>query len=181
MAQRGAVVKDVSLPHAHLGRTTQRVIMFGEAYAYHQTNLARQADRYGKHTRGQLLQGALYSAADYVQAQRVRSMLKREALAVMAEVDVLAMPTMVGLATVFEGYEPDSTRRAPTFMALWNLTGQPAASLCCGFSHDGLPIGMQIVGKPFDESTVLRVGNAYQQHTDWHMRMPRVAREVQPA
>jgi aspartyl-tRNA(Asn)/glutamyl-tRNA(Gln) amidotransferase subunit A len=181
MAKHGAVVKEVSLPHAHLSRTTQRVIMFAEAYAYHQTNLARQANRYGKHTRGQLLQGALYSGGDYVQAQRVRSVLKREALAAMADVDVLVVPSTVAVATVFEGYEPDSTRRAPTFMAVWNLTGQPAASLCCGFSQQALPIGMQLVGKPFDESTVLRVGDAYQQLTDWHTRLPDVAREAQPA
>jgi aspartyl-tRNA(Asn)/glutamyl-tRNA(Gln) amidotransferase subunit A len=127
------------------------------------------------------LQGALYSAGDYVQAQRVRSVVKREALAAMADVDVLIMPTSVSVATVFEGYDPDTTRRLPTFMAMWNVTGQPAASICCGFSSQGLPIGMQIVGKPFDEATVLRVGDAYQQVTDFHTRTPELAREVQTA
>jgi aspartyl-tRNA(Asn)/glutamyl-tRNA(Gln) amidotransferase subunit A len=174
-------VKDVSLPHAALSRTAQRVIMLGEAYAFHQTNLAAQAYRYGQHTRRQLLQGALYSAGDYVQAQRVRSVVKREALAAMADLDVLIMPTSVSVATVFEGYDPDTTRRLPTFMAMWNVTGQPAASICCGFSSQGLPIGMQIVGKPFDEATVLRVGDAYQQVTDFHTRTPELAREVQTA
>jgi aspartyl-tRNA(Asn)/glutamyl-tRNA(Gln) amidotransferase subunit A len=181
MAQHGATVKDVRLPHASLSRTVQRVIMFGEAYAFHQTNLAKQAHRYGQHTRRQLLQGALYSAGDYVQAQRIRSVLKREALAAMADLDVLIMPTSVAVATVFEGYDPDTTRRAPTFMAMWNVTGQPAASICCGFSSQGLRMGMQIVGRPFDEATVLRVGDAYQQLTDWHTRTPEVAREVQTA
>src|SRR5919202_493881 len=90
-------------------------------------------------------------------------------------------PTMLNVAPTFEGYDPDAMRRAPTFTAIWNLTGLPAASVCCGFSNAGLPIGMQIVGKPFDEAMVLRVGDAYQQLTDWHTRTPESTRQVQPA
>jgi aspartyl-tRNA(Asn)/glutamyl-tRNA(Gln) amidotransferase subunit A len=60
----------------------------------------------------------------------------------------------------------------PSYMSIWNLTGQPALSVCCGFSSSGLPIGLQLVGKAFDEPTVLRVGDAYQQITDWHTRTP---------
>ena len=66
-------------------------------------------------------------------------------------------------------------------MGIWNATGQPAASLCCGFSSkEGMPIGLQIIGRPFDEATVLRVGDTYQRLTDWHLRMP-VLREAQAA
>ena len=60
----------------------------------------------------------------------------------------------------------------PSFTGPWNLVGQPALAIPCGFSASGLPLSMQIVGKPFDEATVLRVGDAYQQLTDWHLRMP---------
>jgi aspartyl-tRNA(Asn)/glutamyl-tRNA(Gln) amidotransferase subunit A len=181
LARAGAVVRDVALPHAAAARIAQRVIMLGEAYAYHQADLARQPHKYGKYTRRQVLQGALYSAADYVQAQRMRSIVVAEVREVMQDVDVLITPTSVTVAPIFEGYDPDSMRRAPSYMAMWNVTGQPAASVCCGFSTEGLPIGLQIVGKPFDEATVLRVGDAYQRLTDWHLRMPADVAEVQPA
>jgi len=172
---------DVDLPHASIAATAQRAVMFGEAYAYHQPDLQSRPEVYGKYTRQQLHLGALYSAADYVQAQRVRSLFKEEALRALSQVDVLVVPTMLNVAPTFEGYDPDAMRRAPTFTGLWNLAGLPAASVCCGFSSVGLPIGMQIVGKPFHEATVMRVGDAYQQLTDWHLRTPTLAREVQPA
>jgi aspartyl-tRNA(Asn)/glutamyl-tRNA(Gln) amidotransferase subunit A len=180
LARAGAVVKDVDLPHAQLSRIAHRVIMLSEAYAYHQNDLARQPEQYGKHTRRQLLQGALYSGADYVQAQRIRSVINAAVLEAMADVDVVISPMSTSLAPLFEGYDPDITRRTRSYSSLWNLTGQPAASVCCGFSSEGLPIGMQIIGKPFDEATVLRAGDGYQHLTDWHTRRP-VTREAQPA
>ncbi len=181
LGRAGATVKEVSLPHAADARIAQRVIMLGEAYAYHQKDLQQQPEVYGKNTRRQIVQGSLFSAADYVQAQRLRSIVKAEVLTAMADVDVLLTPTSLTVASAFEGYDPDGMRRLPSFTSIWNLTGQPAASVCCGFSSEGLPIGLQIVGKPFDEATVLRVGDAYQQLTDWHTRRPAAAREVQPA
>jgi len=181
LTDAGATVKDVVLPHAAVARVAQRVIMLGEAYAYHQANLAQQPMNYGKWTRRQLIQGAIYSAGDYVQAQRMRSIVKTEVAEKMVDLDVLVTPTSVSPASIFEGYDPESTRRSPSFMAIWNLTGQPAASVCCGFTNAGLPIGLQIIGKPFDEATVLRAGDAYQQLTNWHTRTPDVSRQVQPA
>ena len=178
MAAAGAVVVDVGLRHAEVARVAARVIMCSEAYAYHEPDLQTRPELYGKYTRGQIQQGAFFSAADYVQAQRVRSAVKEDMLRVMSELDVLITPTMLTVAPQFEGYEPDSMLRSPSFMSMWNVTGQPAASVCCGFSQAGLPIGMQIVGKPFAEATVLRVGDAYQQLTDWHTRTPARATEV---
>jgi aspartyl-tRNA(Asn)/glutamyl-tRNA(Gln) amidotransferase subunit A len=90
----------------------------------------------------------------------------------MADLDVLVTPTSLVTAPAFEGYDPDSMTRMPSYMSIWNVTGQPALSVCCGFSSAGLPIGMQIVGRAFDEPMVLKVGDAYQQRTDWHTRTP---------
>ncbi len=178
MAAAGATVVDVLLPHASLGRNAQNAIMLGEAYAYHERDLQTRPEVYGKWTRQQLRKGVLYTAADYVQAQRVRSLIKHEAAAALAEVDVLVMPTAIGVAPAFEGYDPDALADAPSFMAIWNLTGLPALSICCGFSETNLPIGMQLVGKPFDEPTVLKIADAYQRITDWHTRTPFVQLEV---
>jgi aspartyl-tRNA(Asn)/glutamyl-tRNA(Gln) amidotransferase subunit A len=168
----GARVIDVDLEHAAIARGAQRVIMFGEAFAYHQRDLQQRPELYGKYTRLQLRQGAMFSAGDYVQAQRVRSLIQREAQRALSEVDVLIVPSMLGTAVRFDKYDPDTLLRQPSFMAIWNLTGLPALSIGCGFSAGGLPIGMQIVGKAFDEPTVFKVADAYQRLTDWHTRTP---------
>jgi aspartyl-tRNA(Asn)/glutamyl-tRNA(Gln) amidotransferase subunit A len=180
MAAAGATVVDVVVPHAALARNAQGAIMFGEAFAYHEADLRTRPELYGAFTRQQLRQGALYSAADYVQAQRVRSLIKQEVAAALAEVDVLVTPTMLGLPPAFAGYDPASLMRLPSFMGIWNLTGNPALSVGCGFSsaEPRLPIGLQIVGKPFDEPMVFKVGDAYQRLTDWHLQVPPVAAEV---
>jgi aspartyl-tRNA(Asn)/glutamyl-tRNA(Gln) amidotransferase subunit A len=172
LARAGASVVDVAFPHAALARPAQRVTMFGEAYAYHETDLRERPQLYGQYTRQQLRLGALFTAADYVQAQRVRRFIKDEAVKALADVDVLVTPTMLGVAPTFASHDPERMLREPTFMAIWNLTGLPALSVCCGVSAEGLPIGLQIVGKPFDEPMVFKVGDAYQRMTDWHTRRP---------
>jgi aspartyl-tRNA(Asn)/glutamyl-tRNA(Gln) amidotransferase subunit A len=181
LAAAGASVIDVPFAHAAIARDAQRVIMFSEAYAYHELDLQERSEKYGKYTRQQIQQGAFFAAADYIQAQRVRALVKAEAEQALAAVDVLITPTMLTVAPTFEGYDPDAMRRQPTFTGIWNLTGLPALSVCCGFSAAGLPIGMQIVGRAFDEPTVLKVGDAYQLLTDWHTRVPELAREGQLA
>jgi aspartyl-tRNA(Asn)/glutamyl-tRNA(Gln) amidotransferase subunit A len=124
----------------------------------------------------------MFSGPDYVQAQRVRSLIKAEVAQAMANVDVLITPTMLGVAPRFDAYDFEGSMRQPTFMGIWNLTGSPAMSICCGFSSGSngtLPLGMQIVGKPFDEPTVFRAAYAYQQLTDWHNRQPEPVWEAQ--
>ncbi len=178
MKQAGASVTEVRLPHADEARIAALLTMFSEAYAYHEPDLQQRPELYGKYTRQLLRLGALYTAADYVQAQRVRSLIKAEAQAALAEVDVLITPTMLTTAPTFAEYSLDALVSRPMFTPIWNLTGLPALSVCCGFSPAGLPIGMQIIGQPFAEPTVFKVGDAYQQLTDWHTRRPRLAGEV---
>jgi aspartyl-tRNA(Asn)/glutamyl-tRNA(Gln) amidotransferase subunit A len=181
LAAAGARVLDVELPHAAVAQHAQRAIMFGEAYAYHEPDLQARPELYGKYTRQTIQQGAFYSAADYVQAQRARAFFCDEVARVLAEVDVLVTPTALNVAPTFADYDPDAMRALPSFMGQWNLTGLPALSIGCGFSEVGLPIGLQIIGKPFQEPMVFKVGDAYQRLTDWHTRRPEVAQEVQLA
>ena len=108
----------------------------------------------------------------------MRGLIKVEALASLSDVDALITPTMIGTAPTYEGYDFESQVKMPTFMGIWNLTGMPALSVCCGFSSNTLPIGMQIVGKPFDEPTVFKIGDAYQQLTDWHTAVPDAVKEA---
>jgi aspartyl-tRNA(Asn)/glutamyl-tRNA(Gln) amidotransferase subunit A len=181
LAAAGATLVDVQLPHAAIAQNAQRVIMLGEAFAYHEPDLQSRPELYGKYTRQTLQLGVFYSAADYVQAQRVRSLVKDEVANVLAGVDVLVTPTALNVAPTIEGYDPDAMRALPSFMGMWNLTGSPALSVGCGFSAAGLPIGLQIIGRPFDEPMLFKVGDAYQHLTDWHTRTPQVVQEVQLA
>ena len=86
--------------------------------------------------------------------------------------DLLVSPTMTQPAAAFEGYDASSTVRGPSFTAPYNLTGLPAISVPCGFTADGLPVGMQIAGKPFDEPGVIRAAYAYQQQARWYEQHP---------
>ena len=181
MESAGATLVDVSIQHASLARLAQRTIMFAEAYAYHEPDLQSRPELYGKYTRQSIRQGAFFTAPDYVQAQRVRSLVKTEVVQALSNVDVLITPTMLGVAPTFESYDFEGSIKQPTFSGIWNLTGSPAMSVCCGFSSSGLPIGMQIVGKAFGEPTVFKVGDAYQSITDHHLALPQSVKEVQLA
>jgi aspartyl-tRNA(Asn)/glutamyl-tRNA(Gln) amidotransferase subunit A len=173
MEATGATLVDVSIPHAETARQASRVTMMAEAYAYHEPDLKSKPELYGKYTRQSFQLGAFFSAADYIQAQRVRPLVRQEcaeAFATDGGVDVLIVPTMASVAPTFAGYDPDAMMRSYGFTPIWNLTGLPALSIPCGFSAGGLPIGMQVVGRPFAEPTVFKVADAYQQITDWHLR-----------
>jgi aspartyl-tRNA(Asn)/glutamyl-tRNA(Gln) amidotransferase subunit A len=178
MKAAGATIVDVKIPHAAIARHAQRVIMFAEAYAYHEPDLQTKPELYGKYTRQQIRQGTFFTAPDFVQANRVRGLIKAEALAALADVDVLITPTMLSTAPTYAGYDFEAQIKQPTFTGIWNLTGMPALSVCCGFSSNTLPIGMQIVGKPFGEPTVFKVGDAYQGLTDWHLVVPESVKEA---
>jgi aspartyl-tRNA(Asn)/glutamyl-tRNA(Gln) amidotransferase subunit A len=124
--------------------------------------------------------GFTVSAVEYLQALRLRPKVTREFIAAaFAEADVLVTPTTPEPAPTYAaakaGSVEDVIARIGAFTRLtrmFNTLGLPALSLPCGFSNDGLPIGLQIVGRPFDEATVLRVGHAYEQATEWHRRRP---------
>ena len=92
--------------------------------------------------------------------------------------DVLIVPTMASVAPTFAGYDPDAMTRSYSFTPIWNLTGLPAISIPAGFSEGGLPIGMQVVGRPFDEPTVFKIADAYQQITNWHLTIPPLAQDL---
>ena len=172
MEDLGAHVEEVSLPSLEHVRAANSVIMVSEAYAYHEPNLKTRPQDFGEIVRGRFRVGALMSAADYLQAQRVRTMARREFASVMKEVDLLVTPTMTQPAAAFEGYDPSSTVRGRSFTAPFNVTGLPAISVPCGFTEDGLPIGLQIAGKPFDEPGVIQAAYTYQQHAGWYNTRP---------
>ncbi len=181
IADAGATVVEVNLPHADAAWMAGRITSSSEAYTYHLPDLRTQPEQYGRYARRSIMFGSLFSSSDYVQAQRFRSIFNAECRAVLGpQADVLVMPTMTDVAPTFAGYDVGGSRISPGFMPPWNVTGLPAISVPCGFSEGGLPIGMQVVGRAFDEPTVFKVAEAYQRLTDWHARVPEIVKEVQP-
>lgn len=170
----GADIVDVTVPLYDEVTTAVMVTMFGEGLAHHRQRLGQRWERYLAGTRELLALGALATAADYVQAQRVRREAQRRLASVFAQVDLIAEPTAEIGAPTFERLEADGVlevfQRVNT--AYWNGVGNPALAVPMGGSSDELPLSLQLVAPAFHEQTLLRVGDAYQRVTDWHLRCP---------
>lgn len=175
----GATIVEVDIPHIEHAGTASGLLHLAEAAAYHDDDFTTRPELFTPETRRNLEMGQTVLARDYLQAQRYRELLGRSFRDVLATVDVLAMPTISILATRIED-ETVSIRgqEKSTHLSMlhntepFDLTGLPALSVPCGFSESRLPVGLQIAGRPFDETTLLRVGNAFQNATDWHRRRP---------
>jgi len=166
----------VELPDVALTFAVGRAVQRPEASAYHQKTLRATPELYEDETRRDLELGALYLATDYLQGQRVRAQLRERWLAVLREVDVLITPTVPVAAPPVpaEGGGGSGVVKGTLLRNTYpfNLVGFPALSVPCGFTSAGLPIGLQIVGRPHEDLTVLRVGHYYQQASAWQTRRP---------
>jgi aspartyl-tRNA(Asn)/glutamyl-tRNA(Gln) amidotransferase subunit A len=171
LRELGAEVRDVTIPSLH---TTPAflLILMAEAFAYHERDLREHPELYGDVLRERILAGALVTAAEYTQAQRLRAQLCGEVAEVLRHVDVLATPTTTTPATAFTRAQDPELAFPRSNMAPFNLTGLPTLALPCGFASSGLPLSLQLAGRPFEESIVLRAGHAYEQATPWHTRRP---------
>jgi aspartyl-tRNA(Asn)/glutamyl-tRNA(Gln) amidotransferase subunit A len=186
----GATIDEVDVPHELDGLfdAVYRGVQRPEAYTYHADKgwLTERTALYTPTVHDNLEAGARYSATDYIHAQQARRRFTDAMRALLERVDVLAMPTVAVAAPPIEGYDAwfkvggreisDGSLRL-TFP--FNLTGQPALTLPCGFTRSGLPIGLQLVARHFGEATLLRLGHAYQRATDWHQRQPDLASSAQ--
>jgi aspartyl-tRNA(Asn)/glutamyl-tRNA(Gln) amidotransferase subunit A len=169
----GATVREVVIPSIDTAWAFL-IILLTEAFAYHERDLRERPQLYGEVLRERFQAGGLIAAGEYVQAQRLRSRLRVEMNDALKTVDVLATPTMLGPATPFAKAFDPSFGVPKSNTAPFNFTGLPALALPCGFSSSGLPLSLQIAGRAFEEATVLRAGQAYEQATDWHTRRPSV-------
>jgi aspartyl-tRNA(Asn)/glutamyl-tRNA(Gln) amidotransferase subunit A len=167
----GAEIREVCVsPLADYGACA-RIIAFPEKFLIHKDNLIARPEVFGEVFRYRVLAGVLVSASDYIAATWLQRKLTVELLATLNEVDVLVTATTLGPAPAFEAMSLTKALQ-PFLTAPFSLAKVPAVSLCCGFSPENLPLGMQIAGCPFNEATVLRVAHAYQQATSWHRRRP---------
>jgi aspartyl-tRNA(Asn)/glutamyl-tRNA(Gln) amidotransferase subunit A len=177
----GAMIVPIAIPGVDGIVDAWLPIAMAEAAAYHQHSFRTKTDLYGDEVRRLLEAGELTLATTYINALRVRFAWKSELKEAMRDVDVIVAPTLPNTAmrvgeTVSKIGSKEETVFAVSarFCAPFNMAGLPAASIPCGFAPNGLPIGLQIVGKPFDEETVLKVGHAFESDTDYHIRRPRL-------
>jgi aspartyl-tRNA(Asn)/glutamyl-tRNA(Gln) amidotransferase subunit A len=173
----GAAVTEVSLPYWDEMKTATMLTAYAEGLAYQMPDLRTRWEDYFAGTRLFAARGALVSGADYVQAQRVRRVAQRALQGLFREVDLVVTPTAgTGALRYRDDDELASldTLLETMFTGYWNASGNPALSVPMGFTADGLPLSLQIAGRPFDEALVLRAGDAYQAVSDWHLRVPPV-------
>lgn len=179
LAGLGAIVEEVSLPHCKYAPAAFVALAMTEAASVHAHNLRSRPNEFSAEVRDLLYMGLLIPARRYVQAQRVRTLIAKDLAAALQRVDVIALPTVtipaprIGERTAkLDGKTVNLTAALARLTLPFNLAGLPALSVPCGFTSEGLPIGLQIAGKPFAESTVLRVGHAYETHSPWRERRP---------
>ena len=176
----GAQVKEVSLPLGAMSGVVTRTITHTERVSLHPEWLRERPQEYHHNTRVAFMAGNLIPAQVYYKAKKLRALIRQEVLQVLNDVDVLIQPTSVGPAEVMNPQgrvgSKEQAKRAlasGSFRGPYSLSGAPALSILCGFTSEGdggLPLALQIAGRPFDEATVLRTAHAYEQATPWHER-----------
>jgi aspartyl-tRNA(Asn)/glutamyl-tRNA(Gln) amidotransferase subunit A len=169
----------VSIPSLPLSQAAEMAIMGPEAAAYHARMLRRRPNDFGADVRFLLEVGRLVPATSMVAAQRLRVRLASECAAAFARVDALVVPSLataaprIGERSVSIGEASiDIGVALSRNMMPFNLTGLPAIAVPCGRSRSGLPIGLQLIGPAFAESTVLRIAHHYEQAAEWHRLRP---------
>ena len=175
----GAELREIDIAHIDHAAAAAMVIYLSEGTSYHEDHIATIGELYTDQVRLFLALGNYVLAKDYLHAQRYRTLLGHAMADVLTEVDVMAMPTLPLTAQAI-GQENIEIRgqSESVFGAIlrntepFDLTGLPVLSVPCGFDSDGMPISLQIAGRPFDEASVLNVGHAYQQASDWHSHRP---------
>ena len=173
LERQGAQIVDVDAPTLDV---TQAIwgAMLAEMYEYHRDTIREQPQNYRLATRLLMMASALRSAADLLRAQRLRARLAREIAEVLQGVDALIFPGQAEPAGSFptDPVARELLRPTSRYTNVWNLVGLPACVVPSGFSQEGLPVSIQIVGKSFDDATVLRIARAYERATPWHTRRP---------
>lgn len=176
----GATIVDVEIENIHGNISAQLTIESAEPSSYHQRWLREQPQSYGEDVRTLLEMGELLLATHYIQAQRYRTLLRQEFMKAFNSVDCFICPTLPFTATrvgemkvvIEKGVEEDMLSAIMQFTGVPSLTGLPSLNVPCGFDPDGLPVGMQIIGRPFDEAFLFRMGAAFQAATDFHTKAP---------
>ena len=172
LAKLGATVDEIELPDYELYNACGRVIMFSEAYAIHEQDFQTRPLDFGLYTYLRMSMGTFVTATDLTQAMRLRRELARAVNAKLRTYDALITASTLTPAPAFADIDPNTPPNFPVQTMPFDVTGNPAMSIPTGFSASGLPLSMQIVGRAFDEPTVLGIGAAFEAETRLSERRP---------
>ena len=180
LGELGASVEEVTVPLIAQSAAISTAIIYADAAGVHRRGIDNHLGDYDYNIQVRLLAGSILPAQAHQKAVRLRHLLRQQILDALDRVDVLVMPTSsvaaspipkaAGISSKQEFLEMLGGRRS--FTAPFNLANVPAISVNCGFTAESLPVGLQIAGKPFAESTLFRAAHAYEQATGWHTRRP---------
>ena len=171
----GAQVREIELQPLEVYAACNRNILLSEAYAIHEPWLRERPGDYGASMRRRLLPGAFIRAVDYLQATRLRRRLIDQFNETMRDLDVAVTVSSMDPPGRIEDQEEMERTYPRQARNAFNTLGCPALALPVGFTLEGLPLSMQIVGRAFDEATVYRAAYAYEQATGWTARRPPIA------
>ncbi|MBI2965549.1 MAG: amidase [Chloroflexi bacterium] len=169
MGENGCQIQEIPMPWASKGRAINMAVMMPEAVSVHERWLKKHRVQYSAEVLARLEAAQTMSALDYIHALRARRWFNEQMSAAMRDVDVLVTPTVAIQTPTIEdctpppgGNEARAGGALGNFTGVFNTTGMPSLSVTCGFTAAGMPMGMMISGKPFEDATVLRVGDAYE-------------------
>lgn len=182
LAELGAEIREIAIPLIAHAAPISTTLIYVDATAVHRRGLREYPQDYDHNNRVRLLTGAIIPAQAHQKAARLRHLLRQQILDALTRVDLLALPASSVPATPIPQAPGLSRHGKAEFLAMlsgrrsyttpFNLAGVPALSLNCGFTPENLPIGLQLVGRPFDEPTVFQTAHAYEQAAQWHTRRP---------
>lgn len=175
LEEQGAVITETNVDFLKEAAVANALMTQADGAAFHRERLKEHPDWFGADVRQRLEIGAAFTSSEYILARRTQAEVKRQLELLFEEYDGLLLPTTPITAPVLEGENAlERARQLTRFTAPFNLTGLPALTIPCGFTSEGLPIGLQIVSRAWNEAGVLRTGYAFQQATEWHTRMPSI-------
>ena len=172
LAALGADVREVSTAPLAEYLAVNRTILTSEAFALHEQWMRDRPQDYGALARERIMAGAFVRAADYVNATRLRRKMADAFHALFSGIDVALTASSMDLPCRIDDPKAVEYTYARQARAPFNITGGPALSIPAGFSQSGLPLAIQLVGKPYTEALLYRVANAYEQSEDWVRRHP---------
>jgi aspartyl-tRNA(Asn)/glutamyl-tRNA(Gln) amidotransferase subunit A len=172
LAAQGAEVSEITLPPLLDFSACGQIILASEAYAVHERWLIERPQDYGARARERLLAGAGLRAVDYVKASRLRLKLRDTVARAFKGIDVAITTANMDPACRIDDSEALTANYWRQSNMPFNVTGQPALTVCCGFGSDGFPLAFQLAGRPFDEASVFAAGAAYERATPWRLRRP---------
>jgi aspartyl-tRNA(Asn)/glutamyl-tRNA(Gln) amidotransferase subunit A len=173
--KEGAEVRDITLSSAADYHAVGYLIMVTEAFTLHGPWMRERFMDYGELFRDRVSLAATVSGPDMIQATRRRHMLCREMAAAIENLDIIVSASQPGEAPRIDSVPKWANMEKPSFTMPFNVTGFPAISICTGFGEGGLPVAMQLAGKPFTEPTLFRAAHAYETAMKWRARRPAMA------